>query len=321
MILPKGKHIYENLNTSFTDFEKLLADLKHDRLTGAVQVVFWDFEGILFLDAGTIVNASAEIDGAIKVAQEALNALLKKVKEKDGTISVYSLPADLVTLLASSTNREVLHKELDSDFTNLEKLLEKLRDIQHSGYLEIVTTSGVHQATIFFQGGEPLKSILSLNAETVVKSGIHTQIAHLAREKGMLFNVYRAGIGSMAGNQLSENDAVAVLNFWAQALSIAEKRYPPGKFMPFFKQLLIEKADRYPFLDPFVDDFQYTTGKIKFKGNISPDFNKGLIELLTELLKRFSDITINNELQKLIDIHHGVMEKYSLESAIYKLFR
>ena len=60
MILPKGEAVYENLRTSFVDLNSFLLSLKEDDFTGYVQLSFWDYEGILFLEAGEIVNATEE---------------------------------------------------------------------------------------------------------------------------------------------------------------------------------------------------------------------------------------------------------------------
>lgn len=63
MILPKGEVAYENLRTAFVDLNSFLQTLKEDNFTGYLQISFWDYEGILFLEAGEIVNASEEKQG------------------------------------------------------------------------------------------------------------------------------------------------------------------------------------------------------------------------------------------------------------------
>jgi hypothetical protein len=63
MILPKGPAVHENLRTVFIDLNSFLQTLKEDNFTGYVQVSFWDYEGILFLEAGEIVNAFEESEG------------------------------------------------------------------------------------------------------------------------------------------------------------------------------------------------------------------------------------------------------------------
>ena len=62
MIFPKKDAVYQNLNTSFTNFGEMLVDLKENNFTGVVQVSFWEYEGVLLLDNGNIVNATEEIN-------------------------------------------------------------------------------------------------------------------------------------------------------------------------------------------------------------------------------------------------------------------
>ena len=72
MIFPKQDVIYQNLNTSFTNFGELLVDLKENSFTGVVQVSYWEYEGNLLLDSGNIVNAVEEVDGKIISGQDAV---------------------------------------------------------------------------------------------------------------------------------------------------------------------------------------------------------------------------------------------------------
>ena len=71
MIFPKHDSVYQNLNTSFTNFGELLVDLKENSFTGVVQVSYWEYDGILLLDNGNIINAVEEINGnVIRVRQQ-----------------------------------------------------------------------------------------------------------------------------------------------------------------------------------------------------------------------------------------------------------
>ncbi|MEJ2413298.1 MAG: hypothetical protein P8Y34_09965 [Anaerolineales bacterium] len=60
MIFPKREPVYQNLNTSFTNFGELLVDLNENSFTGVVQVSFWEYEGVMLLDNGNIINAVQE---------------------------------------------------------------------------------------------------------------------------------------------------------------------------------------------------------------------------------------------------------------------
>ena len=78
MIFPKKDSVYQNLNTSFTNFGELLVDLKENSFTGCVQVSFWEYDGLLLLDNGNIVNAVEEINENQVSRQYAVKRVLKR---------------------------------------------------------------------------------------------------------------------------------------------------------------------------------------------------------------------------------------------------
>ncbi|MBN1352511.1 hypothetical protein JXJ21_24140 [candidate division KSB1 bacterium] len=319
MILPRGKAIYENLNTSFTNFVELLSDLKKNHITGVVSIVFWEYEGLLFLDSGNIINAIEQYEGNRKIGQDAVNRLVTKVKEKDGTISVYGFSSDLIAMLVSTLQSEIVYKELSSDFTNLEKLLEKLKSEQHTGYIEILTNDYQHLATIFIQGGEPIESIISNDNNAFAKTDFHDKIHELAKSKGVMFNIYRAGFGTENEALITKADALDLLDFWGRVISIIERRIDPNAFERTFYDILIEKADDYPFLDPFAAEFKYANGKIEFAGNITKDFITGLSECIQATLQKIPVPEFKSELESLIKTNSDVISKYSLEKIVNQL--
>ena len=98
MILPKGPIVHENLRTVFIDLNSFLQTLKEDNFTGYVQLSFWDYEGILFLEAGEIVNAIEESSDTRRGGEEAVENIILMSKQQDGRINVYRLAPEMVTI-------------------------------------------------------------------------------------------------------------------------------------------------------------------------------------------------------------------------------
>ena len=138
MIFPKREAVYQNLNTSFTNFGELLVDLKENSFTGVVQISYWEYEGVLLLDSGNIINAVQEINDKVITGQEAVRFVTNKAKEKDGAISVYRQKGEMITMLASVAKSEVLYENLSAEFTSLEALISKLQSEDHTGYIEVI---------------------------------------------------------------------------------------------------------------------------------------------------------------------------------------
>lgn len=321
MILPKGEVIYENLNTSFTNFGELLSNLKVNQITGYVLVSFWEYEGVFYLDSGNIVSAIEEYKNSRKIGQDAITGLLSKAKQKDGMISVYKLSPDLVAILAGAVKSEIVYKELTSDFTNLEKLIEKLKIEQHTGYIEIMTKDEKSTAIIFIQAGEPIESILSTKDKVTSNSGIHPQIYELVKLNGAVFNVYKAGLSINSSDISYSFDISQLLDFWGIVIATIENKFESGKFDHSFRTSLIDKADNYPFFDPFADEFKYANGKITFEGSISTNFSKGMAEVLNDLIIQISDTNIRDEIEIIKKSQSEIIDKFALEDILNNILK
>jgi hypothetical protein len=327
MIFPKGQTVYENLNTSFTNFGELLLDLKANSFTGYVQVSFWEYEGILFLDSGNIVNAVEETLGRRITGQEAVSNITSKVQEKDGTVSVYGLSAEMVTMLASVTRSEVVHKDLSTDFTSLEQLIAKLQSEGHTGYVEVGMKDDKGAGIIFLQDGEAIESILSTNGNAISGPQAQARIIETASTLGAAFNVYKAAVEEAFGESaeiMAGFELPQLLEVWQEIIVTAERTadalFGEGHFLNSFKETLIARADEYPFLDPFAAQFEYKDGQIAFHGQSVKNFSEGLGECLsatiTELAAESSgaDLVerIGAELAGVRERHAEAIEKYAL---------
>ena len=321
MILPKGNMIYENLNSSFTNFAELLTDLRANQTTGYVLISFWDYEGVLFLDSGNIINAIEESEDKRNTGQGAIDTLLAKAKEKDGSISVYSLAPDLVMMLAGAVDGEIVYKELTSDFTNFENLIKKLKIEQQTGYIEVLTKDRNSTATIFIRAGEPVESILSTDGKTVSETGIHPKVYEVVNSSGAIFNVYKSGLTTNGSNIAANFDVSQLLKFWGDVIVYVENKFDGDDFNSAFKKALIAKADDYPFLDPFAAEFSYSDGKIKFAGNVTSNFSKGIAAVLRDVFSKISDSNISLEIGNIKKLHRETIEQYSLEDELNNLLK
>ena len=57
MIFPPGEILHTNLFTSYLNINELISNLAADEFTGYIEVKFWDYQGIIFFDAGNPVVA------------------------------------------------------------------------------------------------------------------------------------------------------------------------------------------------------------------------------------------------------------------------
>jgi hypothetical protein len=276
MILPKGETVHENLRTAYVDLNSFLQTLKDDNFTGYLQLSFWDYEGILFLEAGEIVNAMEEVQGIRNGGEEAVGNIILKSKQGDGRINVYKLMPEMVTILASATMKEATYKDLSTEFTSLDKLLDKLNKENHSGYMDILLNDNQGKGIIFFQNGEIVEVVMSDEKSGLIygKDKLDNIIDGVLK-KGATFNVYRAGLDNSGGPAILSKslDLQNVVDVIQEVVGIIESVVDSlanrtGMFLDNLKKAQVEKSEDFPFLDPFAAEFEYRNGIINFNGKI-----------------------------------------------------
>ncbi len=314
MIIPRGKVIHEALSTSFTDINELLRDLAENSFTGCCQVSFWEYEGILFMDTGKIVSALEEIqkDPPVCISGEkAVRSILAKSREKDGTVTVFRLSNELVATLAASLKSTIVLKDLTTELTSLEKLVQKLRKEEHTGYIEVILNNHEGKGYIYFQDGRVMESVYKSDEGELI-SGAQglKKLLGLSAEVGAVFNVYKADVSSVIEDttKIMEGEVLdSVLSVFQNILFNLEKAINDtlgqGKFLEIFKRVLTAHANKYPFLDPFAGEFNYKDGTLTFEGTVTVDeFVEGVCDTIRRTVEEAAKRTPKEKL--LYNIHY-----------------
>jgi hypothetical protein len=203
MHIPKGKPVHENLKTSYLNATALLADLQIDSFTGYLQAVFPYSKGNIFLADGRILNAIDESADKARSGEEAIDAILLRSTSPDGKISVYSHTKKIVEAIAGRIEGEVVYQALDSDFTDLKKLVEKLKQQNSSRFYIEVEFDQFGDGVIYIIDGE-IDGVLSLAAGDVIEGLLaYERVLSLLTEKTATFHVYRCKI--IVNQEISDN--------------------------------------------------------------------------------------------------------------------
>lgn len=337
MIFPKGEIIHKNLSTSYTNLNGLLLSLKSEGFSGYVKIGFLDYQAVLFMDSGDVINAVEEIGDRKRFGQRAISNIISKAKEQDGMINVYQLSPEMVTVLASTVKRQILYKDLSTDFTSLQRLLGKLGEERHTGYIEIALRNGKGSGVIFFQEGEPIETILTENDGNLVSgTNLLNRILQEAQGAGAVFNVYSADLAASSdqmgvvveGGDLG--DLLRVLGDTMSAIeTVVDGLLKKGAFGSELRRVLVRKSNEYPFLDPFAAEFRYKDGKIVFTGNTDiRQLTRGLGECLGLTIQAFSHQfsrkgilgQIKRELDQIKADFGKEIKQFNLEGAMPEIF-
>lgn len=301
MLLPKGQVIHENLNTTFTQFDALRDDLKANQFTGYVRVTGWEYEGILLFDTGNVVSAFDETKEGRRGGPIAAERIAAKAREKDGAISVYRQSDQMTQVLAGLFNGEPVYKDLSSDFTSLEKLITKLCGERHTGYVEVQLPGNRDAAIIFMRDGETVESLFSDREQIVSGPNAMALITQATLGASALFTVYRTDLAQAYHQGASLTDSFSrreTFALWQDVLATVEagvdKTAKPGTLVTALKRACVARADAFPFLDPFVGEFEYGNGKIQFEGRAPlGQFNQGLCDCLAQAIGDLTGVQLN----------------------------
>lgn len=104
-----------------------------------------------------------------------------------------------------------------------------------------------------------------------------------------------------------------------------------GIFLRAFKRSLIEKSDLYPFLDPFMDQFDYRKGEIsldedveleQFATGIADCFNLTLAHLKKEFPRTMNmSLNVKAELESTFKLYQDAMQQSGVQSVAPMLFK
>ena len=344
MIIPKGEVRHQNLLTTYTDLSALLSTLELEGFSGIIEIDFPDHKGAVFIDSGRIINGEAKTgDGSKRtVGPEAVQSLLSLSKQKEGVLNIYRLLPEQVAIVASNLHHEILFKDLSTDFTRLDRLLLKLKEEKHSGFIEILTKDHRAVGVLFLQEGEPADMFTTPASGPSIfgRKSIHTFVENAIKE-GAIFNVYRGTnknvrkeitAGRGPEHQEDEKELILILQ---EVLSRAEKLVDglsqKGRFLRAFKKSLLGKVDAYPFLDPFSGEFNYEDGSIRLAGEVPrEDFINGIGQCLHDALSDLEEELPKNkmlslkwkaDLESSLEAHQAAMSRLGVDALFSSLFR
>ena len=351
MIFPKGKVKHENLMMSYTHFPALLSSLKAEGFSGTIEIEFSGNRGIVFIDSGEMINGELEMAGGSKpmIGPEAIRYFQNLSARKDGILNIYQLSPEHVAIVASNLDHDTLYKGLSTDFTRLDRLILKLKEEKHNGFIEIFTKENQPKGVLFLQEGDLIEmfAVSESGPSLFGRKSISTFVEGAVKE-GAIFNVYRSRektlpeeepmaheeevveleVSALTGGKAGDmKDLVSILQ---EVLSRVEKLVDgvskAGTFVGFFRKSLVEKAGEYPFLDPFSGEFEYREGTIVFTGKAEEKkFFEGIGECLHLALNRLQQelprkkmlpLKLKTEIEAALEPHQETMKRMGVNSAL-----
>ena len=140
---PGGRLLHGwDLGTQRLTLDDLLRSCRQVGLTGFAEIKLPSGAGMILYYKGSEVTAAYRDESAGQRGAQALEGLRAAMGSEEGHVSVYELPLEMAHLLRGVTNRRRAPGPPVRSPYDLDRLLEHLRDQEHTGMLEIQTDSG-----------------------------------------------------------------------------------------------------------------------------------------------------------------------------------
>jgi len=134
---PKGTFKYENLNHRITQLPGLIQELVRQDYSGILEILAPHEKGLLVFHHGVLYNSFYEGTQDLKLSREQIltHFFQTKTAERDTLIQIIELPDRVVEALGALQPRPPAHRELETSFLDLPRLLDTFRRKHFTGSL------------------------------------------------------------------------------------------------------------------------------------------------------------------------------------------
>jgi hypothetical protein len=283
IVIPKNAPVIQNLHSYYVDVRKLLEHYQGEIGCGGILLSAPAAEGAIFFDKDGLLDGAFRSPEQSLIGRNAVEHLAESGSACNFRISVFRLSARAVCYWASIPAAESSGQELSAEAVDLDGLIERLASERVSGY--VAATDGRREAAIFLDQGRIIGGAYPWSGGDFSHLPGHpAQFVLWCKDRSALCRVGRIPLSLVKGGGSapagSEADTLAMLE---ELIGLAGEILTVNRVQPGFdrrlKQKLLAKAERFPFLDPFAGEFEFSDQKIQFHGDTP---QRELVEALTE---------------------------------------
>ena len=310
VVIPKQQPVLENLNIYYLDVRKLLEHFQGEIGSGGIYFKSHAAEGVIFFDQDQLVSGVFQDKEILISGNDAVERLLTAGDEYDFSVNIYQIGPEEVYFWASIPTAEKIYKNLSTEFTDLEGLIKKMSAEKMTGYIDVTIGSGEENGLIFLINGKITGGSYSWgNGAPSPSKKNQDLLIQKTKQLGGIFNVCRISYKNTQNDDqtiaLEPNKPKAAIMMMEALLSIFEqvvneKSKKKADFQKLLKQKFVENADRFSFLDPFADEFEYAEQKITLSGRVSDqDLVDGVVAVVNEMARELglqSTLIVNLDL-------------------------
>ncbi|MFO7817316.1 MAG: hypothetical protein ACQES5_04770 [Thermodesulfobacteriota bacterium] len=300
-MIPKFNTYHSNLYGSFLLFEKYVQFLKNEYLNGYIYLDDHKNKIYVFMFEGEIINCLKQTNSTF----ERLNFnQTKNFVQDQTTVSSFRCGTEHVDFFSKFNTLKLLHSDLSSDIVNPEKLIQKCKTEKFNGVIEL--KSDKDTILLYFLQGQLLGNTSSSKENFFDHDPKEKIITQDNSETGTI-NIYRISLNAEEKTDNREK----MIECFEKIFNALENSSKDHNFASCWRQCALELGDKYAFLDPFAEEFNYTQGNLEIWEKIN---SKTLAHGLNELVQQIKSRT------KCPDtVVDEIKQKYSEELADYEI--
>ena len=300
IVLPKENPIIANLNSYYVQVERLIEHFQGEVGCGCLHFYSLASEGILFFDKDEILNGLFVQKNDQIAGKSAVDFLIQASEKTNYSLNVYILRTEDIYFWSTIPDAKRIYQDLTTEFTDLEGLMKKMASEGLTGFIDVVINENKGGGLVFFNNGGISGGSYSWGrGDSTRGKADQDKLIQLTKEHGGAFHVSRIAMEEngkppevdtdLEPEELSEKPSARIVTAMGELIAIFERTVKSLKvmdsdFATLLNRKFVEKADRYPFLDPFAAEFKYAKEKITFDGDTTDEeLTRGIWESITEL--------------------------------------
>jgi hypothetical protein len=190
IFLPREEPVVVNLNSYFLKIDKLVEHYQGEVGTGCIYFKSPASEAVIFFDEANLISSYYIDKKEELLGQEALSKIFETSPIYNFSVSVFHIIPQRLYYWANLSHAEVLYSNLNSEFTDIEGLIQKLEGEKHNGYVEAKLNQNAGGGTLFlfngqFIGGAFLKADGNLDQSNEFRKELISKV----QRNGGVFNV------------------------------------------------------------------------------------------------------------------------------------
>lgn len=189
MKFPKGKLILKDTPVQYVNFDNILNQAKKARdghLTGYIEIKYPNDIEYLFLRDGQVMNAATS--QGLKYNEKPIKEIIQKAKRaRRGSVNIHNVDIELLDMILCMLKEKPMFSGKKIEEINPEELLEKLVDLDFTGFL--ILNKDDNTVFVKFDRGKP-EIIYPLN-KSKKKINSVALLNLLNKEKDMFITAYK----------------------------------------------------------------------------------------------------------------------------------